>query len=72
MLDDRKRQIVDQLSAEAGETLPTYWYSLYRGAQTAGFSERQAFALLRTFILAMFGKGVLPPDAEPDDLKSDD
>ncbi len=53
MLDPKKRSEMDQAQAFLGELYPPLWRKLYLGCVEEGFSEDQAFRLLRTYIRAV-------------------
>jgi hypothetical protein len=51
----------DQVVATYRDTMPRCWWAIYQGAMAAGFTERQAFALVTTNILAN-GSAAIRPD----------
>jgi hypothetical protein len=52
-----------EVFAELRDTVPRMWWNLYQGAVQAGFDQRQAFALVQTFILAQNPNGIRPPES---------
>lgn len=46
MLDDKKRQEVEQGLAELKETFPAYLWAMYEGSMEVGFTERQAMEIV--------------------------
>lgn len=53
---------IEQDIAGIRDSVPHLWWGVYQGCLQAGFDERQAFALVETFILSSFSGGIRPPD----------
>lgn len=46
------------------EVIPRTWWNIYQGCLQKGFNERQAFALVETYILSSNTNGIQPPDMD--------
>lgn len=62
----------DQVAASIRDQFPPVWWGLYTGCMERGFTEKQAFALVTTFILSNNPNGIRPdnpfgqgPDVPP-------
>lgn len=52
MINPQKQADLDQAIATVSENFPILWSSIYRGLQQQGFTENQAFELLKVYVMA--------------------
>jgi hypothetical protein len=55
---EKQRAEVDQAAAWLVDSLPPLWHNLYKQCRKEGFTELQAFELVKTYILAQATNGV--------------
>lgn len=60
----KERQETEQSIANARDTFPRLWWSLYVGSIAAGFNPKQAFSLVQTWIIANNVNSVRPNDQD--------
>ena len=53
MLDPKQQHEAEQGAAYLTEFLPPSWWGIYSGCIKEGFSEQQAFELVRCWMMAM-------------------
>lgn len=61
----------DQQLAMVRDSLPRYWWSIYQGCLTVGFSDRQVMLLVQTYMMTTQLRNVNLPQPE-DGPKSDE
>jgi hypothetical protein len=59
MLNEDQAKI-DQATALIAELCPPHWRRLYQNCMREGFSENQAFELVKTYILGTNTRGINP------------
>ncbi len=50
MLDDKIREAIDQSIGGIAEVFPLLWYKLYKKCKEEGFTDQQAFDLVKTWV----------------------
>ena len=58
MIDPKQAADMEAAYTFLAEVSPPHWRRLYENSLKEGFTETQAFSLLRVYILANFVKGV--------------
>jgi len=53
MLDEKKRQLLEQAVAELSEVTPRMCWSLYLQFRKEGFSDDQSFDLVKAHLMAL-------------------
>ena len=56
MIDAKKRGECDQALIEMRELIPRMWFAFFQGSIEAGFSEDQAFQLVRDYVRGFGGR----------------